>query len=277
MTTNHVERLQPGQGCYVFFLNAQGRILADANLFCLPEVLLLDTEPEIAEKLYQHIDRYIIADDVELENASDRITAVGVEGPRAGEILRSVGAPEPGDDLAVVQWDERYVARVSAAAASGFRIFTPAGAADELVEMLRSAGAAEASADDIRSVRIENAKPRYGEDITEDYIPHETQAMRALHFDKGCYLGQEIVERVRSRGHVNKLLLQLRIDGDSAPAAGTKLMAGEKEAGVITSSAVSPALGGVVALGYARAIHAKLGEALTVGPANAEVTALGVN
>src|SRR5438105_12101383 len=69
MTTNHIQRLQPGQGCYAFFLNAQGRILADVNLFVLEDRILLDAEPELGERLYQHLDKFIIADDVTLENA----------------------------------------------------------------------------------------------------------------------------------------------------------------------------------------------------------------
>src|SRR3989442_1196552 len=82
MTTNHIQRLEPGQGCYAFFLNAQGRILADANLFVLPDRILIDVEPELHESIYQHLDKFIIADDVTLEDATDELTALGVEGPR---------------------------------------------------------------------------------------------------------------------------------------------------------------------------------------------------
>src|SRR5712664_4859699 len=93
MTTNHVQRLEPGQGCYVFFLNAQGRILADANLFVLADRILIDVEPELRERLYQHLDKFIIADDVTLEDASESLTAVGVEGPKAAEAWVAMGAP----------------------------------------------------------------------------------------------------------------------------------------------------------------------------------------
>src|SRR5438067_6781403 len=77
MTTNHIQQLQPGQGCYAFFLNAQGRILADANIFVLPDRILLDVEPELRQKLYQHLDKFIIADDVTLEDVSESLTALG--------------------------------------------------------------------------------------------------------------------------------------------------------------------------------------------------------
>src|SRR5258708_234247 len=95
MTTNQVKELAPGQGCYVFFLNPQGRILADANLFVLPDRILIDVEPEIRERLYQHLDKFIIADDVTLEDVSESLTAWGVEGPKAAEALAAIGAPIP--------------------------------------------------------------------------------------------------------------------------------------------------------------------------------------
>src|SRR6266852_2507053 len=93
MTTNHIEQLQPGQGCYVFFLNAQGRILADANVFILPDRILLDVEPELRQKLYQHLDKFIIADDVTLEDASESLTAMCFQGPLAAQALASLKAP----------------------------------------------------------------------------------------------------------------------------------------------------------------------------------------
>src|ERR1700730_17900014 len=244
MTTNQVKELQPGQGCYAFFLDPQGRILADANLFVLPDRVLLDVEPEVRESLYQHLDKFIIADDVTLEDASESLTAIGVEGPKAAEVLAAMGAPIPDAPYSHLDWDGRIVARVSATGEPGFRIFgwklthTPA------------------DAESIRVVRLEHAKPRYGEDIFDTTLPQETQQTHAVSFTKGCYIGQEIVERIRSRGHVNRLLVGLRIDTTEAPVAGTKLSVDGSEAGEITSSAFSPALGKVVALGYVRAQYA---------------------
>ena len=123
MTTNQVKELQPGQGCYAFFLNPQGRILADANLFVLPDRILIDVEPETGGPLYQHLDKFIIADDVTLEDASESLTAIGVEGPNAAEVLAAMGAPIPDAPYSHVDWDGRIVARVSATGEPGFRIF----------------------------------------------------------------------------------------------------------------------------------------------------------
>jgi folate-binding protein YgfZ len=113
-------------------------------------------------------------------------------------------------------------------------------------------------------VRLENGTPRYGEDIFDTTLPQETQLAHALHFQKGCYLGQEIVERIRSRGHVNRLLTALAIESAEVPAKGTPILADAVPVGEITSAAFSPALGKTAALGYVRASHAAPGTALTV-------------
>ncbi len=91
MTTNHIQQLTPGTGCYAFFLNDKGRILADANILCRPDYFLLDVEPETREPLYQHLDHFIIADDVTLEDITDATATIAVEGPEAAEVLRTRG------------------------------------------------------------------------------------------------------------------------------------------------------------------------------------------
>src|SRR5436190_13018503 len=261
MTTNHIQQLQPGQGCYAFFLTAQGRILADANVFVLPDRILLDVEPELRQKLYQHLDKFIIADDVTLEDSSDGLSALCFEGPLAAQALASMKAPIPESPYSHMDWNGWIVARVSSTGAPGFRIFGPNEA------LARFLPVDEESA---RVVRLEHGKPRYGEDIIETTLPQETQQSHALHFSKGCYIGQEIVERIRSRGHINRMLVGLRIDVGEAPAPGTKLTAVDgAEAGEITSAAFSPALGKVVALGYVRAQYGTSGVELKAGGATA--------
>ena len=243
MTTNQVKDLLPGQGCYAFFLSAQGRILADVDLFVLEDRILLDVEPEQREAVFQHLDKFIIADDVTLEDVSGSLTAIAVEGPKAEEALRALGAPVPAALYSHLEWNGGFVARLSVTGEPGFRIFAPPPA-------LRFDFA---DAESIRVVRLEHAKPRYGEDILDTTLPQETRQAHALSFSKGCYLGQEIVERIRSRGHVNRALSGLVIEAAAPLPAGTRLLADGAEAGEITSSAFSPALGKVVGLGYIRA------------------------
>jgi aminomethyltransferase len=129
---------------------------------------------------------------------------------------------------------------------------------DEVIAAMEAAGAIAATPDDAETVRIENFVPRYGCEITEHTLPQETQQMHALHFQKGCYLGQEIVERIRSRGHVNRQLMGFRIEGlTSPPAPGTKLTLEGKPAGEVTSSTASN--GSVFGLAYVRVPGARSG------------------
>jgi tRNA-modifying protein YgfZ len=256
MTTNHVQQLTPGTGCYAFLLNAQGHILADVNLLCLEDRFLLDTEPETRERVLRHLDKYIIADDVALEDVTAPLASVAVEGPQAATVLAAIGAPAPDAEYAHAPWEGGIVERASETGEPGFRIFMPAEAKADWIARLKSAGAIPATPDEARTVRLEHGKPRYGEDISDTTLPQETRQMHAVHFAKGCYIGQEIVERIRSRGHVNRLLVKLEVEGEAPLAGGTKVMAGAVEAGEITSSAFSPALGRVAALAYVRAQYA---------------------
>jgi len=271
MTTNHVEQLKPGQGCYTFFLNAQGRILADANILAMPDHLLLDTEAATRERLYQHLDKYIIADDVTLEDATESAATVGLEGPGALAIMEQIGSPMPDAPYATRIWGSRTVARLNAAGGEGFWFFLPREKCDALVSELIAAGAVEASHGDLLAVRLEQGKPRYGDDFSDAHLPQETQLMHAVHFNKGCYLGQEIVERIRSRGNVHRLLVRVGIEGAVVPARGTKLASGDKEAGEIMSAAFSPARGCVVAFAYVRGEFLRSRVALMAGEAPAKL------
>ena len=272
MTTNHVQQLKPGDGCYAFFLNAQGRILADVNLFCFENDFLLDTEPETRHKLYEHLDRYIIADDVTLSDQTDAITTIALEGPAAEEVLARLGAPIPDVAFSTKGWGNRTIARVDSTGSGGVFIFTAFEDKRALIEFLESAGAVSASSADATTVRLEHGHPRYGEEITERFLVQETGQLQAVHFSKGCYLGQEIVERVRSRAQIHRILRHLEIDSSEVPPAGTKLKLGESDAGEIVSAASSPALGKVVAMAYVRMANSEPGTELAAAGAVARVT-----
>src|SRR5581483_5127399 len=133
----------------------------------------------------------------------------------------------------------RTVARMSITGQPGFRIFCPQGDQPDFA----AAGAAPAGEEDLRVVRIENGRPLYGEDIRDTSLPQETQQMHAVSFTKGCYLGQEIVERIRALGQVNKLLSRIEIDAPEAVPAGTRLTAEGGDVGEVTSSVYSPQYG----------------------------------
>ena len=271
LTSNEVKKMTPGSACYAFLLSPQGRIQADLFLLSFAEHFLIDTEPELREKVFAHIKRYIIADQVELEDVTASTACIAVEGPSAAEILGAVGAPVPGE-YAHSAWGEHTVAGLSASGQPGFRIYANASARDALIAQLQAAGAQTASGEDLHGVRVENGKPRYGEDISDRTLPQETQQMHAVSFQKGCYLGQEIVERIRAQGHVNKLLMRVRIEGAEPLSAGTRLTSNGAEAGEITSTFYLPGAGHVAALAYIRKQFATPGVTLDAAGRKVSVT-----
>jgi len=268
MTTQDVQALTPGQGCYAFFLNAQGRILGDVNIFCREDSFLLDTEPETRQKLYDHIDRYIIADDVTLLDVTGEMSTIAIEGPQAAAVLERLGAPVPEADYATRSWSRSIVARVSSTGARGYSIFM---LPTKKAEIIAALNIPEATAEEARTVRIEHGKPRYGEEITERYLVQETAQLNAVSFSKGCYLGQEIVERVRSRAQIHRVLRRLAIDATEPPPAGTKLKSGDADSAEIASAVYSPMLEKVAALAYVRTQFAEPGTELLLGDARAVV------
>jgi len=272
MTTNHLQELVPGRLCYTFFLDAQGRILADARVLCFEDTLLLDTEPETREPLLGHLDKFIIADDVALDDESPQRASIALEGPNTSSILAGLGVDAPPRPDHFIPWRGGTIARFSATGATGVRFQVPAGDRQPTIDWLLGLGAYEATPEEVRIVRLENARPRYGEDIDDRSLVQETQLMHAVSFTKGCYLGQEIVERVRSRGHVNRLLVQLALATETPPAPRTPLTYQGKEAGHITSAVFSPALGNVVALGYVSAAVVAAKPALDASGISASLT-----
>jgi folate-binding protein YgfZ len=251
ITSNEVKKMTPGTGCYAFLLNPQGRIQADLCLFCFEDRFLIDTEPELREKVLQHIKRYIIADQVELEDVTAQTACLSLEGPGAPGMLAQLGAPVPAAEYAFQNWDEVTVAAVTFTGEPGVRLFCPATHEPSLVRQFEEAGAIAATAEDARTVRIENGRPRYGEEIRDTSLPQETQLMHAVSFTKGCYLGQEIVERIRAQGRVNKKLMRVELEGSQLPEPGAKTTIEGADAEIM-SSVLSPDSGKIVALAYVR-------------------------
>jgi folate-binding protein YgfZ len=258
MATNNVRDLAPGHGVYAFLLNAQGRIQADLYVFQRGDSLLVDTERGQREKVLQLFDHYIIADDVEIADVSDKLTALGLTGPESRHVLERTGIVVP--DLAYLQFaDVAWQQKTSTLLRSGeeahesWQIWTAPEHAGDLWSALLKAGARPIGTTALNLFRISRGIPRFGEDIRERDLPQETGQTRALNFTKGCYLGQEIVERIRSRGAVHRQFTAFVVEG-TLPEPGAKITADEKEVGEITSSAVLPLPGGdrPVALGYLR-------------------------
>ena len=271
MVTNDIKGLAAGQGSYCFVLTAQGRIIADLQALVEAERILLDCEPFLTAKLISVLEHYIIMDRVELADLTPKLGTIGVEGPQAAETVHSaLGSRElPQNSLDHIAAGENVVLRAD----RGYWVLAPVPGLPGLWQRLEEAGARPVGFQALETVRIEAGVPRYGVDIEETTLPQETGQMRAIHFNKGCYIGQEIVERIRSRGHVNRQLIGLKAANGNLKA-GARVEVEGKEIGRVTSVARSPALGRAIALAYLRREFAEPGKQVLVDGRPAEVSAL---
>jgi folate-binding protein YgfZ len=280
MVTNNIRDLAPGHGVYAFLLNAQGRIQADLYVFHRGESLLIDTERLQLEKVMQLFEHYIIADDVEIFDISDKLSAIGLTGPESRHVLERANIVVP--DLAPLQfadltWYDKPVTllRSGEEAAESWQLWIAPEHVNEVWGALVKAGAQPTGTAALNLFRISRGIPQFGVDIRDRDLPQETGQARALNFTKGCYLGQEIVERIRSRGAVHRQFTAFVVDG-ALPESGTKILAEEKEVGEITSTAVLPLFGAdrPVVLGYLRREAA--GKELRAGTATLKAAALPI-
>src|SRR5580658_9088056 len=248
--------------------------------------LELEIAADQMEKLLAHLNKFIIMDDVELipqgeEQAREAgsETAIGLTGPLADEVLERVGLPMISSAMSGVSvewngWDLRIL-RVYGVQGKHYEFWLPTAGLPKLWSCLRTGGAMPVGSAALEKFRIAEGIPLYGVDMVERDLPQETSQIRALHFAKGCYLGQEIVERIRSRGSVRRHLRPLELDGP-VPAAGAELTLEDGSAvGEITSAAELPLAGGrrTFALGRIRSDTEEGNETFYYAQENAKGTA----
>jgi aminomethyltransferase len=259
MVTNNIRDLAPGRGNYSFVLNAQGRIQGDLYVYNMGDHLMVDTEWWQKSKILELFDKFIIMDDVEVTDISNKLSALAVQGPKSLDVLRKVG-------LAIADEVEPFkvekmtwngvglsVTRMESKVAQTYEIWLAVENIPKLWGALVAAGAKPVGTEALEMFRVAAGVPRYGVDITDKYIPQETEQFHALHFSKGCYLGQEIVERVRSRGAVHRHFTGFRLSGP-APHSGAEAQLEGKKVGEVTSALRVPVNGDdkTLALGYIR-------------------------
>ena len=283
MVTNNIRDLAVGHGVYAFLLNPQGHILGDLYAYNRGESITVDTDSGQAEKILATFDHYIIMDDVEVTNFGEQLTALGIAGLKAREVLAAAGFVIPEMQALQVQssmWQGTECALVRGEDAEHFcyEIWVAPAGVKHLWDALRAAGATPVGSEAVELRRIVLGIPRYGVDIRARDLPQETEQARALNFNKGCYVGQEIVERIRSRGAVHRMFTGFVADGAEPIVAGTKVVAGEKEVGEVTSVASLRFTGHnkSVALGYIRRELGVPGRAVMLGAAKATVAQLPV-
>src|SRR5271167_3954429 len=280
MVTNNVRDLALGHGVYSFLLNAQGRIQGDLVAYNRGDYLLVTTDREQAPAIAAIFDRYIIMDDVEVADISDKLATIGVAGPKASDVLSNAGVEfrqlGPGQVIDTV-WRGIgiSVARSAQPPMDGYEIWFSGDNADRVWDALQAAGATPAGSDALELYRIVRGVPRVGLDLRERDLPQETGQHYALNFAKGCYIGQEIVERIHARAILHRTFAGFEVEGEP-PSAGAKVQVNDKNAGEMTSAARVPFPSGerTLALGYAHREIANPGTVVQIGSQNATVRAL---
>jgi aminomethyltransferase len=257
MVTNNIRDLQPNHGRYNFVLNAQGRILGDLYVFNRGESLLIQTDRRQVETLLTTLRRFIIMDKVELSDLDSSIAGIGVAGPKAQELLSAAGidtvALEPlGIQDVSFHGVQVQIVRGGEQKSTWFEIWLDPSQARAVASRLTHAGASSIGAEALEMWRVLLGIPQYGVDIRDRDLPQETGQMQALNFNKGCYIGQEIVERIRSRGQVHRKFTGFVFAGGLAPVQ--RFEADGRTYAEVTSAAKIPAPGGTrdLGIGYVR-------------------------
>jgi folate-binding protein YgfZ len=276
--TNDINRLGTGQGCYAALTTAKGKMQSDLNVYCLAEELLLDFEPGLTTTVSQRLEKYLVADDVQVVEVAPHYGLLSVQGAKAELTVRALGlfSDTPANPLSIVKaseatFGELYLANQARAGSQGFDVFIPLPAmeavADKLLTAARALGGRACGWLALETARMEAGIPRFGLDMDESNLPLEAGlGERAVSFNKGCYIGQEVLNRIHTLGHVNKELKVLRLSDDlkELPVKGDKLYHLGKEVGYITSAVDSPRLKGKVGLGYVRREVNQVGTELTL-------------
>ena len=272
--TNNVKDLRTGQGCYAALANAKGKMTADLNIFILADEILLDFEPGLTAKVSERLEKFIIADDVQIVDASSSFGLVSILGPKAIATCESLGWRAPKNSFEIELQDSVYIANVPRLGASAIDIYFPLENPDVFAK-LKSAGIDACSTEAFETARIEQGIPRFGADMDENTLAPEALGEDAISYSKGCYIGQEVIARIRTYGQVAKALRGLRFDpGAAVPKSGDKIYRDGKEVGWITSAVFSPKLERPIALGYVRKECNQIGARLIVNDSPAEIVNL---
>jgi folate-binding protein YgfZ len=263
MCSNDIKGLKPGELLAALFLNERAHLIAEANVWATADMLLLEMERALWPAVRAHLERFLVADDVELEESGDSVghdsviqrdSVIQVDGPLAAEAVAAVfGTPAslPGAWRFGEAQGGALVAQVTRWGAPAFTILADRASAREIVAQIVAAGGPPREVNEVREVnieateilRVESGTARVGVDTNDKTIALEARMEPAISFNKGCYIGQETVERATARGALKRRLIGLRIDGARLPSAGTRVMLAGKQIGHLTSPIRSPLLG----------------------------------
>ena len=278
MTTNNFQHLQPGRGLEAVFIEQRARILDLGVFYRGEDRTLLVVNPQSRSQIPAWLDRFIFAEAIEFEDATETTAMLECCGPQAAELVRAI----TGFDLTLTNKDQLltpqtdgdlWLAREDWGGHPGLRAIGPPSELAKLWEQLTASGAHPLGETAWEILRVEWGIPLFGREMTEDYNPWEAGLGRAIHMDKGCYIGQEVIARLDTYDKVKQHLVGLRLPEGDLPNPGQPLRGEKREVGRITSAVDSPLLG-PIALAYVRRDSCAPGTCLDLDGAAVEVTPL---
>lgn len=252
MLSNRVEGLNPGEGVYTTFLTRQGKFIADMNLYKREEDLAVDLAPGMDTVFAEAIDMYIIMDQVEVDIVTKAQCLLGVFGPEARKILNKAGwSVPPLGEHGHALVDGVMVARELWTGEDGYLLTAPSDRAEPLWEALKLAGARPAGLNAFETLTLEAGVPLFGKDMDANINPMQAGLeTRAIDFEKGCYVGQEVIAKIKYLGQINRGLVGLLIDGETRPGPGDKVFLDKNEVGTLRRCAFGPTVEGIIAFGF---------------------------
>jgi folate-binding protein YgfZ len=266
--TNEINTRAGGEGCEAFLCDARGKIVGFVNVFVLQDSIVIDTVAGQNEFLLNHLDRYLIREDVQLVDRTHQWSVVLAAGIRANSVVTDLCRTQ----IPIAAWGsvrsqigghDVQLRRVPLTDEHSLQVVCDAEVTAAILSEFEAVGATICDPEAVDIARVEFGLPLYGRDVTTDNLPQELHRnATAISFTKGCYLGQETVARIDALGHVNQLLIGCRFEPSARPLAGMELAFDKKAVGQITSAIFSPAINAPLALAYVRREHAATGNQL---------------
>ena len=284
--SNDVENLSFGEGNYATILTNRGKIIGDLRVYIFEDKIYINTAPECEQQVYTELDKYIIADDVELSIETGKTGAIAVYGPHSTELVESVLKIEglstlPEHHSRSCEVDDQWIGCVSAhnVGECGYHLYTSSKALVQLWNKIKAEKEyiVPIGWEALETLRIEAGTPRYGTELTDSIFPLEAELEHAIDFEKGCYIGQEIVARMKYRGHPNRLLRGIEIHADEPVQQESPIVVDDKEVGWVTSSVYSSTLDKSIAMGYIRIAYTEEGCPIQIKVPDGQVSGTVVN
>lgn len=274
INSNDVEGLKVGEGNCATMLTNRGKIISDMMVCAFQDRIGITTNAETTEILFKELDKYIIADDVNLDDCTDRTGIIALHGPQSTQFVQTVlgidvsGLKEYHSISNEVEGRLIDCLRSDETGEIGYELYVAAESMEWFWETLLEKGREfdfkPFGLTALNSLRIEAGIPRYGAELTDSVLPLEAELEHAIDFEKGCYIGQEIVARMKYRGHPNRLLRGFEVECGTPPAQNDLIFDNDKEIGWITSGVSSPSLDKTIALGYVRMAYTDAGNKVKI-------------